>query len=249
MGISLKQAFAFVPQDPKWMSKVLIGGLILFFPSFVFVFPGIKRLLFDPVNYYFVSLFVMLILTTGLAVCGYFFKTVHNRIVHDNGRLPSWKYFSYYVHIGIKSYIGGLIFSIPFILLFGVLMFFAPMTVSAELIPFVIVAGILHVIYSAFYIMLALNFSLDFRISSFFNYKKAFDLIKDNILNFIILVFDCLLVALCHFIFTLLLINGQILALLLPFVSFYICMVYTDLFAQFAITTGEEEYDEKHCFT
>lgn len=57
MGISLKQAFAFVPQDPKWITKVFIGGLILFFPSFVFIFPGVKRLLFDPINYYLITLF------------------------------------------------------------------------------------------------------------------------------------------------------------------------------------------------
>ena len=68
MGISLKQAFAFVPQDPKWITKVFIGGLILFFPSFVFIFPGVKRLLFDPMNYYLITLFGLLFLTTGLAV-------------------------------------------------------------------------------------------------------------------------------------------------------------------------------------
>lgn len=248
MGISLKQAFAFVPQDPKWITKVFIGGLILFFPSFVFIFPGVKRLLFDPINYYLITLFGLIFLTTGLAVSGYFFKTVHNRIIHDKGRLPSWKYFSYYIYVGLKSYIGGLIISIPFLMILALLMFFAPMTFGRELIPFIMIAGIVHIIYTAFYVMLALNFSLDFRISSFLNIKKAYSLIKDNLINYVLLVFDCLLVAVCNLILSFILLNGQILVLLLPFVSFYVCLVYTDLFAQFAITTGEEKYDENKCY-
>lgn len=249
MGISLKQAFIFVPTDKHWISKVLIGGFLLFFPAFAFIFPGIKRMIIDPVNYYFLSLYVMLILTGCLAICGYFFKVVHNRIVHENGRLPSWKFFTYYIYIGIKSYIGGFLFSVPFLILMATLLFFAPMSFSAASAPFIIAACLLHVVYTALYIMLALNFSLDFKISSFLNIKKAFSLIKHNLLNYIILVFDCLLVWLCSMILALLLVHGQILALLLPFVSFYICLVYADLFAQFEVNLqGEGAYNEQNCY-
>ena len=248
MGISLKQAFCFVPQDSKWVSKVFIGGLLLFFPTFVYIFPGIRRMIFDPMNYYMVALFIMLTLTLLLAISGYFFKAVHNRIVHQNGKLPSWKYFSYYIYIGVKSYIGGFIFSIPFLVMFLLLMAFAPLTASMQLVPFLIAVCILHVIYTAMYIMLALKFSMDFRISSFLNIKKAYDLIKDNILNYVIVVLYCLLVALCNFILSMLLIHGQIFALLLPFVTFYVYLVYTDLFAQFALNCDERCADESKCF-
>ena len=105
MGISLKQAFIFVPQDKNWLPKILIGGLLLFFPAFAFIFPGIYRMLFNPVNYYWITLFALLTLTCLLAVSGYFFKVVHNRIVHERGKLPSWKFFTYFIHIGLKSYI------------------------------------------------------------------------------------------------------------------------------------------------
>ena len=57
MSISLKQAFCSVAQDAHWVSKVLIGSLLLFFPSFVYIFPGIRRLIFDPMNYYLIALF------------------------------------------------------------------------------------------------------------------------------------------------------------------------------------------------
>lgn len=249
MGISLKQAFIFVPQDKHWISKVFIGGLLLFFPSFIFIFPGIKRLIFDPLNYYWLSLFAILVLTGFLAISGYFFKVVHNRIVHENGRLPSWKFFTYYIYIGIKSYVGGFLFSIPFLILMGLLTLFSPLTLSFDSAPYLLCACVLHIVYTAFYIMLALNFSLDFKVHSFLNIKKAFSLIRNNIFNYIILVLECLLVSACMLILSLLLINAQIFALLLPFVSFYICLVYADLFAQFEVNIhGENIYNDQNCY-
>ena len=249
MGISLKQAFIFVPQDKNWLPKVLIGGLLLFFPVFAFIFPGIYRILFNPLNYYWVTLFALLTLTCMLAVSGYFFKTVHNRIVHERGKLPSWKFLTYFIHIGLKSFIGGLLFSIPFIVLFGMLAFISPMSPGQESMPYLIAAIVLNIIYTAFYIMLALNFSLDFKIHSFLNVKKAYSLIKHNILNYIILVCYCVLVSLCMLILMILLVNGQIMALLLPYVSFYICLVFADLFAQFGVNTGKEIYKEANCYS
>ena len=249
MGISLKQAFIFVPQDKNWLPKILIGGLVLFFPVFAFVFPGIYRILFNPLNYYWVTLFALLTLTCVLAVSGYFFKVVHNRIVHEKGRLPSWKFFTYFIHIGLKSFIGGFLFSIPFIAIFSLLAFVAPLSLSDESVPYIAAAIVLHIIYTALYIMLALNFSLDFKIHSFLNIRKAYSLIKHNIVNYIILVCYCILVSLCMLILMVLLVNGQILALLLPFVSFYICLVFADLFAQFGVNTGKEFYKEANCYS
>ena len=248
MGISLKQAFSFVLQDKKWIKKIFIGGLLMFFPCFVYIFPGIQRLIFNPINFYLVSLFAILAAVTAFTVRGYFFKTLHNRIVHFHGRLASWKYYSYYLYIGFKAYLASLILLLPFLLVFGFIMLFAPMTLSMASVPFLIAGFILIVLYAVLYIMLALNFALDFRFKSFFNLKKAVDLIKNNINGYVILVFDCLLIAVCGFIISIILINAQILGLLLPFAIFYIYMVYCDLFAQFALQVGEEKYDENKCF-
>ncbi len=248
MGISLKQAFIFVPQDKNWVSKVLIGGLLLFFPVFAFIFPGIKRMIFDPINYYMVTMYSLLVLVCLLAISGYFFKVVHNRIVHENGRMPSWRFIAYFIHIGFKSYVGGFIFSIPFLLVMGLMLFISPLTFNGFSAVLLAVGTILYVIYTAMYIMLALNFAIDFKISSFFNIKKAFALIQHNLINYVILVCECILVSLCMLILSVLLVNGQILGLLLPFVSFYICLVYADLFAQFALGMGNEIYKEANCY-
>ncbi len=248
MGISLKQAFMFVPNDSQWLRKIFIGGLLLFFPAFIYVFPGIKKLLFNPVNYYWISIFAIFALTIFLAVSGYFFKAVHNRIVHSKEGLPEWKYFSYYVYVGLKSYVGGFLFSLPFLALFLLLAITAPMTASIELIPFIIAGAILHVLYTAFYIMMAINFSLDFKITSFFNVEKAFEFIKGNVLNYVLLVFYCLLLAMINIVVNAILINGQIFSLFIPFVTFYVYLVYTDLFAQFALNKPEIECHEQKCF-
>lgn len=247
MDISLKQAFVFVPKDEQWIQKLLIGGLLLFFPLFSYVFPGVRRLLFDPVNYYMLTLFLMFASVVFLAVSGYFFKTIHNRIVHDKETLPSWSHFTYYVFVGLKSYVGGFIFSIPFIAFFVCLFTFAPMTISREIIPFVLVGAVVHIIYSALYIMLALNFCTDFKISSFLNFKKAYSMISGNLVNFVILVAYCILVSIITALVNSILISGQILALLIPFVSFYIYLVYTDLFAQFVLSSGKEVANENEC--
>lgn len=248
MGISLKQAFTFALQDSNWVSKILIGGFLLFFPSFVYIFPGIKRLVFDPMNYYFIALYVLVSLTLMIAVCGYFFKAVHNRIVHLKGKLPSWNRVSYYIYVGFKAYVGGFVISLPFLVATILLIAFSPMTLSKAIIPYVFVWLIGHIIYTALYIMLALNFALDFRLHSFFNFKKSFNLIKHNIPCYCILVVYCLLVALINTVVSLILINAQILALLLPFFSFYICLIYVDLFAQYALDCDKHVCDEEKCF-
>jgi len=240
MSISLKQAFCSVTQDVHWVSKVLIGSLLLFFPSFVYIFPGIRRLLFNPMNYYLIALFALMALFINIAICGYFFKAVHNRIVHLKSKLPSWNYFTYYLCIGVKAYIGGFVFSLPFLMVDFAIFYFMPKHISIELLPFLAFLLVFHIIYTILYIMLALNFSLKFKISAFFNIKKAYKLVKDNIKGYIVLIFYCLLIAFCNAVLIAILVNAQIFALLIPFMSFYICLIYMDLFAQFALNCDKK---------
>lgn len=249
MSISLKQAFCSVTQDAHWVSKVLIGSLLLFFPSFVYIFPGIRRLLFDPMNYYLIALFALMALFINIAICGYFFKAVHNRIVHLKGKLPSWNYFTYYLYIGTKAFVGGLIFSLPFLVIDFIVIHFAPKEFSFEIVPFLLVLIIFHIIYTIMYIMLALNFSLKFKITAFFNIRKAYKLVKDNLKNYAILIFYCLLIAFANAITTTILVNAQIFALLIPFISFYVCLIYMDLFAQFALNCDKKKAIKEKSFS
>ncbi len=241
MSISLKQAVCSVSNDTHWVSKVLIGSLLLFFPSFVYIFPGIRRLLFDPINYYLIALFVLLSLFINIAICGYFFKAVHNKIVHLKSKLPSWNYFTYYLYIGMKAYIGGFIFSLPFLLISCVTLYISPKTISIEMLPYAVFLLLLHIVYTAMYIMLALSFSMKFKVKAFLNIKKAYKFVRDNVKRYILLIFYCLLIALANIILTAVLFNAQIFALLIPFISFYVCLIYTDLFAQFALNCDENQ--------
>ena len=249
MSISIKQAFCSVAQDTHWVSKVLIGSLLLFFPSFVYIFPGIRRLIFDPMNYYLIALFSLMALFINIAICGYFFKAVHNRIVHLKSKLPSWNYLTYYLYIGTKAYIGSLIFSIPFLVIDFIIIYYAPKQFSIELLPFAIALITLHFIYTILYIMLALNFSLKFKISAFCNIKKAYQLVKDNLIGYAILIFYCLFIALVNTITILILVNAQIFALIIPFISFYVCLIYMDLFAQFALNCDKKKAIKEKTFS
>lgn len=235
MGISLKRAFLSVSQDSHWISKILIGGLLLFFPSFVYIFPGVRRLMFDPVNYYLIALFSMLVLVVNIVIIGYLFKTVHNRIIHLKSKLPSWNYFTYYLYIGVKACIGGFIFLLPFFLLNTLIVYLAPKSLSLELFLYAILEIMLQFICLILFIMLSLNFSMKFKVTDFWDIKKAYNLVKGNICRYFILIFSCLFVAFLNSVVTILLVNAQIFSLLIPFVSFYVCLVYADLLAQFAL--------------
>jgi hypothetical protein len=247
MSISLTQAMFFVPKNEKWIRRTLFGSMLLFFPTFAYLFPGIRRLIFNPLNYYFLSLFLLLTLFVSVVVCGYFFKTVHNRIIHLDNSLPSWRDFHYYFYIGCKAYLGGLVLAIPFLLLQCFIWFFSPLTFDIHLIPYALLSFGLHVIYTVLYIMAALNFSQKFNISAFWDIKRAYSLVSHNISNFLVLVFYSLLLGISSFLIVLVLVNCQILALLIPFLSFYICLIYTDLFAQFVTCNDEVNINEKEC--
>lgn len=247
MSISLKQALFYVPQDKNWVSKILIGSFLMFFPSFAYIFPGIRRLLFDPMNYYAIAVYLMFAITILVAISGYFFKCVHNRIIHEKHKLPSWNNLTYYLEIGAKAYLGGAVFSIPFIIINLIIWSFAPILNSAELIPFIVLSGFIHIIYSFFYTMLALKFAQKFKISAFWDFKGAWHLIKGNMTNFILLVAYCLTIAFSHLALAILLVNAQILSLFLPFISFYLFMAYADLFAQFALNKIEVKDEIKEC--
>lgn len=247
MGISLKQALLFVPKNDNWIKSILIGGLLLFCPTFAYVFPGIRRMIFDPVNYFLLTLFIMFTITVSVAITGYFFKAIHNRVIHDKESLPEWKNFDKYLKVGLNAYIGGFVLSLPFGAFGLLLLAFAPMTICKELIPFVVAAIISYIIFSFLYTMVALNFVVDLKMSSFFDFKKACYHLKDNLLNFVILVLNCIFLAFIHLILITILINAQIFALLIPFISFYVYLVFTDLFAQFVQLKERGFNNETEC--
>lgn len=248
MSICIKQALCFASKDEDWVKKIILGGLLMFFPTFAYLFPGLRRVIFEPFNYYMFALYFMFSLVIFMAVCGYFFKSVHIRIVHDEVGLPSWNEFWNYIYVGAKAYVGGFVVALPFLALEALILFFAPMTLSVEMLPYAVAVLLLHIAYSFLYTMLALNFSLSFSIRAFFRVKKAYAIIHKNMGNFVLMVGCCLLVALVHLVLGLLLVHAQILGLLLPFVSFYIFLIYSDLFAQFVLNGKEVEiHQEQRC--
>lgn len=231
MSINLKQAFTYAWTDKDFFTKWAIGSFILVFPTIPAWLPGIKRLFENPANGGWLLFFIIASLIVYLAMNGYFYKAVHNRIVHSAEHLPDWSKFWYYVKIGLKCYLGSILFALPYAaLLFGVFYLIQPDIKSPI---FLLLVAILYIFISAIYTVFSLNFAIKVKISAFLNYKRAFRRIKGRWCRFLKFYAYCLAINIvCTCLLALLSLTG-LTSLLLPFVAFYFYLVFADLYSQF----------------
>lgn len=231
MGINLKQAFTFAWDDSDFFTKWAIGSFLLVFPTLPEWFPGLKRMFANPANAAALVIFLIIALLVYLAITGYFYKTVHNRIVHSEEKLPDWGKFWTYVKNGIKAYTGSFLFSIPYaLILYSGCWFFKPDYTSAS---FLLLLVILFMIFSALYFIMSLNFAVKLRFWAFLTYPRAFRRIRGRVKDFLIFFAYCMVLALGALIVTSLLSLTGLTSLLIPFFIFYIYMVFADLYSQF----------------
>ncbi len=231
VSINLKQAFTFAWDDSDFFSKWVIGSFILVFPTLPEWFPGIKRMFANPANALFLAIFIILALIVYLAVTGYFYKTVHNRIVHAEEKLPDWKNFWEYVKNGIKAYCGSIIFALPYAAVFLAACYFLHPDFKSPV--FLLILVILYMIFFALYLVMSLNFAIKLRFWAFFTYRRAFKRIKGRIKEYLIFYAYCLALSIGALIITAVFSLSGLTTLLIPFFAFYIYMVFADLYSQF----------------
>ena len=231
MGYNLKQAFTYVWSDADFFTKWAIGSFLLVFPTFASSFPGIKRAFQNPANYGWLFVFAVVSVVIYLAVKGYFYKAVHNNVVHDAEKLPDWHKFWTYMHNGFKAYLGMAIFVLPY----AILAFGACYWLNADFHnPLVYAISLLvMIVFFALYLPFSLNFATRLRVSAFFSYKRAFWLLKGKYKEFWALYGYCVAIGLGGFVLSGLLSLNGLTSLLLPFLVFYVVMVFADLYAQF----------------
>lgn len=231
MGFNLKQAFTYVWSDADFFTKWAIGSFLLVFPTFATCFPGLKRAFQNPANYGWLLLFAVVSIIIYLAIKGYFYKAVHNNVVHDAEKLPDWHKFWIYMKNGFKAYLGMGIFLLPFAFIaFGLCYllkpnFHDPLVYAVSLV--------ILILFFAFYLPFSLNFATRLHIKAFFNYRRAFWLIKGKYKEFFALYGYCVVIGLGGFLISGLLSLHGLTSLLLPFLGFYVVMVFADLYAQF----------------
>lgn len=86
--MDIGKSFSYVFEDPKWMMKILIGGIVLFIPI---------------VNF---------------AVIGYMLTTIKNVADGQANPLPEWGEFGAHFMKGLYGFVGALIYFAPMILLY-----------------------------------------------------------------------------------------------------------------------------------
>ncbi len=230
MCVDVKHACTYMLKDSGWIKKILLGGLLVVFPMFGIAFPGIKRMFSDPYNACALLFFSLVSVGIYLAIVGYFFKTLHLKILGTSENLPEWNGFFELIKIGAKAYIGTLLFYLPIALVMGLCYIF--------LIPVehtMLYAGLCffaHIFIAALYMPFMMSFAVDLKVTSFVNADRAFLIVAGDFRNFLILVMCVFAISFCFgFVASILSLSG-LLTLFIPFIAFYVYVVMADLFAQ-----------------
>lgn len=166
------QPFAFVFQDERWLSKVLVGGL-------------------------FQLLAVLLI--GVFFILGYCAQLTRNVIAGHAKPLPDWDRLGDYFGEGVRLFLVVLLYTIPFVIVaFAIIIpviglnAFADRNELAQLASGTIVSVLSCLIVPlslamSFWIPAALLFSvLENRLGAAFEFKRIFNYIKNNFVNYLL---------------------------------------------------------------
>lgn len=271
MSLSLTKAFTYVKKDPKWSGKILVGGILPLIPSIISTaFQLLEKSNSTAMAGIFLVLIMLLALmiiaiTTGCLVSGYYVKNIKERIDSndENLPLPEWKNLWQIFILGLKYNVGYFLYCIPLILVF-IFIFLVTIPSAKEnpllVIPGILVAIIITILALYFLPVMTVSFVKDLNVFSFVNYVRGANLLQNNLKNYITLILYIFLtgitvVAIVMLPFMLLsllpillipsgmsnlaVIFGVLMVALTvfsSFVQFYAMMVYSDLLAQFGKT-------------
>lgn len=230
MCVDVKHACTYMLKDSGWVKKILLGGLLVVFPMFGLAFPGIKRMFSDPYNACALLFFAIISIGIYLSLVGYFFKTLHIKILGNTENLPEWSGFWELVKIGAKAYAGTLLFYLPIAVIMGILYIF--LIPVEHTIFYAALCFVAHIFIAALYMPFMMSFAVDLKITSFINIDRAFLIVASDFRNFLILMMCVFAISISFgFIASILSLSG-LLTLFIPFLAFYVYIVMADLFAQ-----------------
>ena len=210
MEKSIKNAFTFMFKDPDWIYKLSILALLSVPSSYISYLNHTNSA--NSANFLNGAFLLLCIVSmvTSLIVSGYFSKCTQNIIfaTHEEANLlPAWEdNFGGFVTIGLKKMLGGLLIGLVIL------------PASLLVIPILIFA----------FISIALEriFCQEFKISSYFAWRKAFNLIKeDGGRYFLILLTYIPLVLILAVIMLIFMKIPAILMVVLPIITAYYMLV------------------------
>lgn len=248
-SMNLKNAFTFLKEDTKWVKKLLIGGLLMVIPTVANTMIG----LFKPNSHISLALILGMLLMMlfsmiiSVFACGYYMKAVKNRM--DEKELPQWGNFGELFVIGLKYLIGYFVYLLPFIVIEIMLsIIYTAASQINTILP--VLVGILMFIVALtmmFYsFAMEINFAKDFKISSFVRFPQAFKLLKNNMKNYFLLILFYIVIVVVFSILAVFLAWSKIEIVIMPFLTFYVLIVFAGLLGQFSRTkqTETEQVEE-----
>ena len=250
MNLDLEQAFTFLKNDEHWIKKLVIGAAIALFAIIILIAPCIFVCIAKSFTLKTAAMIVICTIIAGfcgLIVSGFALKTGHLLIKDRNTKLPEWKDYLEFLFIGFKSFLGSLMYYIPF-LIFSFCAGFAEIALehavkihiisnnAASFINFCTnsIYNLVYLLCILFFIAVHINFLRDLNPFSYLNFVKAAKMLKGNILKYFIMVLVIFAVGLAFEIAGVICILTIIGIVVVPFIIIYIHLVSVNLMAQFA---------------
>src|SRR5574344_1070797 len=253
--MDFESALTSIAKDEQWSNKLLAGGGIIFCMIFTVILPLIIFLLSDSIICGMIAAVLSLLaffLLTFLFL-GYVCKYANEKITNADAKLPNWIGFGKLIVIGFKYIVGILIYTLPLnivgLAFLSILIFSLSSRSHDFLHPawffFMVFLGAivlsLYILTMLFMPLMQCNFLKSFKIVSFIDFKSAFNMLKNNINNYFILIL--LLIALSvlyQIVFGIL--SFTIVGLIfVPMFILYLYLVIAELYVQFIVAVKTED--------
>ena len=256
MNLDFEKALTYIAKDPGWSNKILAGGGLLLATFAIFIIPVFLLILTTSGVIgltSFILCFVFSIILS-LVLAGYMAQTSNKRLNYQNSLLPDWSEFGRFIITGLKYFVGYFLYTIPLILLTSVFaglvitavhgcpdcgllntMFFILITLIGALTLFV------YILYIVFCPLMMACFFSDLKILSFVDFKKAFDMLKNNVGNYCILILLFIAISMLGQLLCSILMITIVGIIFIPIVYFYIYLVIAELCAQFVLSARDKE--------
>lgn len=197
MKTSIKKSFTYMFQDTDWKFKLFLL-LLLNIPSFIATYcsENFKNLRVDnePIFVGLIFAFSILMFIANFIIEGFYNTTTHNvmKIPADAAAIPlmpKWEgSFWHNFKVGFKFFIATGLFALVIAAVLFISFILYLVKIPLLSLIFAGVALALCIFYALTYTALKSVFSTDYRIKSFFCFKKAFKLIKNNIKLYLVVI-------------------------------------------------------------
>lgn len=238
--MDIKKSFTYTFQEDKWHKNMLVGAGIAFplcLAEYLMNAAGK-----DPFSFPYMLICLIYGICTiivGIFLNGYLCVNSYYRLNNADSAPIKWTNLDIILISGIKSFFANLIYKIPLliILLFGLLFSFTAMFDINNPNPganYTFTLKLVNAIAYLIEIFIIPSFITDLKFSSFFNFKKIGELIKNNASGFLVLILISLLVIGGYTICKIVLHTPAILWILIDSIlTFYIVTIKSDLITQF----------------